>query len=231
MNKKIYSILFVISLIATTSFSQTGTIKIAKPKSTPTPPPAQPKVKDPQRRALGIGIATNYTFKGINQVGYDAEVLLPFVHQVFTGIRYSHENQYYNLSPFNSETLTQEQSSGKSETKSDYINIPLGVSYRLAVGKMLSCNVLAGIEGQYLFNTKNQYGRLMSGNFNKYNLAGFVSIGIPVRNRFSINLRYTKDFFDNLKDNKMYNETGAIVGKQKSKTNLLSLSVSCSIAR
>lgn len=234
MNKKTYSIIFVILLIATTSSSQTGTIKIAKPKPIPTPAQAPP-INNKPKRFLGVGVGSNYTFKGINRFGYDAEILIPLAHQVFLGIKYSHENQYYNLSPYNSETLTLEQSNGKSENKSDYISMPLGASCNIALGntkrQLISCNVMIGVEGQYLFNTKNQYDRLKYADFKKYNLGGFVSIGIPVRNRFSINLRYTKDFFDNLKDKNMYNETGLIIGKQKSKTNLLSLSVSCSITR
>lgn len=225
--QKTYSAILVLLLITNCLFSQTGTIKIAKP------PAAKKDTVIPAKRytALGINVGSNYSFKGINQLGYDAEVVLPLGHGLFWGVKYSHENEYYNLSPYNPEVVLQEQISGKSENKSDYIKVPVGVSYNMSMGRKTSFHFMAGLEGQYLFNIKNQYDRLKYGDFKKYNLAGFVGIGIPLRERFSVNFRYTKDFFDNLKDKNIYNNTGEIVGKQKSKTNLLSLSISFTISR
>lgn len=229
--QKAYSAILVLLLITNCLFSQTGTIKIAKPQAAKRDTVIAPK----RQRSVGISISSNYTFKGINQLGYDAEVLLPLAHGTFWGIKYSHENQYYNLSPYRTETLMPDLLSGKSENKSDYIKMPIGIWYNMSAGNMrrqlASFHLIIGLEGQYLFYTKNQYDRLKYADFKKYNLAGFVGIGIPFRNRVSINIRYTKDFFDNLKDKNIYNETGAIVGKQKSKTDLLSVSLGFAISR
>ncbi len=233
MNKKAYSAILVLLLIANCLLSQTGTIKIAKQPV----PKKDTIIPAKKNRTIGIYLSSNYSFKGINQLGYDVEVLIPFVHAIYWGIKYTRENEYYNLSPFGTETLMPNLLSGKSENKSDYIKMPLGLSYNMCIGNIKrtkrsrNLHFMIGLEGQYLFNTKNQYDRLTYADFKKYNLAGFVGIGIPVREGFSVNFCYTKDFFDNLKDKNIYNEQGAIVGKQKSKTDLLSLSISFAISK
>ncbi len=225
--KKVYST-FLLLLITAVSYSQTGTIRVARPMTDTRDTVPKPK----QKRNVGycITAGSNYTFKGIDQFGYEAAVLLPFVHRSYWGIRYSHENQYYNLSSYNSETGLTEPASKRSENKSDYIKIPLGYHYPMCVGNWRIFILNLGVEGEYLFNVKNQYGRLHYQDFRKYNLAGFLEVGFAFK-RCSINIGYTKDLFNNLKNNSIYDETGSAVGKQKSKTDMLSLSLSSTISR
>lgn len=226
--KKTYSAFLFLLLFSFVSYSQTTeTIKIAKPQ------PAKEDKIIPQKRYMGIGLTagSNYTFKGINQYGYFAEIHFPCHHLLFWGLGYAHENEYYRLSPYNTETLKPEQAYSKSENKSDYAKLDLGITYNMAIGARSNFYFLLCLEPQYLLQTKNQYGQLHYSDFNKFNLAGCVSIGIPLlQHRSSLHLRYSKDFIDNLKDKNIYNETGAIVGKQKSKTNLLSLSLTIGLA-
>ena len=147
-------------------------------------------------------------------------------HGVYIGINYSHEIEYYRLSAYNTETQVVQTPYNKSENSSDYIKIPFGLATHMAVGSMSRIYACIGLAPSYLIKTKNEYGMLNDSNFNKFNLEGNVQIGFPIRKRYAINIAYTKDFFDNLKDKRLYNEMGEAIGTQKSKTNLLTLSVS-----
>ncbi|CAN5332706.1 hypothetical protein BH10BAC1_BH10BAC1_17930 [soil metagenome] len=226
--KKAYSTILFLLLISISQVAQTGTIKIAKPAA---PPTAKKDTIIPKKKYIAIGFeaGSNYTFKSINQFGYYAELHLPTHHPLFFGIGYDHENEYYRLSPYSTETLKPALAYSKSENKSNYVKLQLGVSSHLSIGNSSHCYFLLALEPQYLLQTKNQHDRLTASNFNKFNLAGLISIGIPIKNRFSLNIRYSKDFIDNLKDKSIYNETGTVVGKQKSKTNLLSISLSANL--
>ena len=85
-----------------------------------------------------------------------------------------------------------------------------------------------GLTPEYLSKTKNQYGRLNYSDFNQFNLSGNVSLGFRIRIIY-LRFGYSKDFFENLKDVNIYNSVGEKIGKQKSKTNLLSLTLVYSI--
>lgn len=223
--KKAYSAFLFLFLFSFVSYSQTGTIKIAKPpaakKDTVIPPKKSPSI-------ITITAGGNYTFKGINKIGYDAEVL--FIHSFYLGVKYSHEMEYYQLSPYNTETLLPETAYSKSENQFDYIKLPFGTATHMTYGNMkkkLGMSYFSlGLVPEYLLKVKNQYNRLNINNFNRFNLAGNITIGFPFLKHYSVNFSYSKDFFNNLKDKNIYDETGAVVGKQKSKTNLISLSIS-----
>lgn len=228
-NKNSYSAILVFLLITNCLFSQTGTIKIAKPPATK----KDTIIPQKNQRAIITSVSSNYTFKGINQLGYEAEVLVGFYNNhCFVGLKYCNENQYYQLSSYNSETLLSETGYSKSENKSDYLKMPIGFSTFLTGGNINVGNrgrfcLSMAIVPEYLLKTKNQYDRLGYDNFNQYNLSGYVALGIPIKKfNLSVNVSYSRDFFNNLKDKNVYNEQGAVIGKQKSKTNLLALSIS-----
>lgn len=218
-----FSILFF-SLISIQLSSQTGTIKIVKPVT-----PKKDTVLPPSKRGIVIttGISGNYTFKGNNKFGYEAEVCIPIHNALFIGLKYCSENQYYQLSAFNKETATQEPAYARSENRSDYLKVPIVLMRDIQTGSRRHFLFSFGLVPEYLWKTKNQYGRLNYSEFNQFNLAGTISIGFPIfKNHYSININYSKDFFENLKDRNIYDQYGTTVGKQKSKTNLLSLSLS-----
>ena len=98
--------------------------------------------------------------------------------------------------------------------------------YNIAIGARGRVYFTWGVTPEYLIKTKNQYGRLNYADFNQFNLSGYVALGTPLpKFNVKVYLSYSKDFFNNLKDNNVYNEQGIATGKQKSKTNLLSLSI------
>lgn len=223
--KRLYFFILFIFISSTLLFSQTGTIKIVKP----VPPKKDTVIAIPKKViTITTTITGNYTFKGNNKFGYDAEVSFPFHNVLFIGLKYCNENQYYQLSPYNKETLKQEIAYPKSENKSDYLKIPITIKTYMGANRGLSDVLFSfGLTTEYLLKTKNQYGRLNYSDFNRFNLAGTISLGIPIfRKNYSINVGYSKDFFENLKDRTIYDQNGAVLGKQKSKTNLLSLSLS-----
>ena len=224
--KKHDSILLFLSFISNFLVSQTGTIKVAKPA-----PKKDSVITQKAYRRIRLEIGSNYTFKGINKLGVDAEVIFRLAHRTFIGLQYSYQNQYYSLSPFNTETLKQETISGKSENKQQYLKMPIGFSYYMNIGTQCTFNISPELAPEYLLSTSNQYGRLNYSKFHQYNVSGIISIGLRIRSRLSLNICYSKDFFENLKDRNMYNVTGTVVGKQKSKTNLISLSLSTYIGR
>lgn len=223
--KRLYFFILFIFISSTLLFSQTGTIKIVKPLTA-----KKDTVVTPRKKTITFttSISSNYTFKGNNKFGYDAEVSFPFHNFLFIGLKYCNENQYYQLSPFNKETSKQEIAYSKSENKSDYLKIPITIKTSMGTKRGLSDFIFSfGLTTEYLLKTKNQYGRLNYSDFNQFNLAGTISLGFPIfRKNYSINVGYSKDFFENLKDRNIYDQNGAILGKQKSKTNLLSLSLS-----
>lgn len=222
--KRLYFFILFIFISSTLLFSQTGTIKIVKPLT-----PKKDTIVTPRKKTITFttSISSNYTFKGNNKFGYDAEVSFPYHNVLFVGLKYCNENQYYQLSPFNKETSKQEIAYSKSENKSDYLKIPIVFKYQILTGSRGRFLISLGLSPEYLLKTKNQYGRLNYSDFNQFNLAGTISLGFPIfRKNYSINVGYSKDFFENLKDRNMYDQNGAVLGKQKSKTNLLSLSLS-----
>ncbi len=224
--KKVYSTILFLLVICVCSVAQTRTIKIAKPAAPPKKDTVLPKKVKPYLWDFRAG--SNYTFKGIDKVGYEAQVI--FVRGAYIGINYSHEIESYRVSAYNTEAQALQTPYSNSASSSDYIKIPFGVSTHMAIGNAkLSPPVFyltLGLAPSYLLKTKNESGLLNDSNFNKFNLEGNVQIGFPIRKHYAINIGYTKDFFDNLKDKLLYNELGEAIGKQKSKTNLLTLSVS-----
>lgn len=226
MNKKVYSAILILLLLVNYSVSQTGTIKIAKP-----PEKKETPIKQQKTRFAAVSVGTNYTFKGINKVGYNAEVMFSVLNNhASLGLGYCNENQYYQLSPDNSDTLNSLQGFTKSENKADYIKMPFRIMYSLAVSARGRVYFTWGVTPEYLLKTKNQYGRLNYSDFNQFNLSGHIALGFPIRKlNLKVNLGYSKDFFNNLKDSNVYNDQGIATGKQKSKTNLLSLSINYTI--
>ncbi len=227
---------FLSLLITTVSFSQTGTIKIARPpaeqKDTLTPlQPLTATVK-----AIGLSVAGNYSFKDINKVGFEAEASFPVIFQIFyLGLKYSKEFKYYSLQPYNPETTSEANHYSRSINESDYIKMPIAFNTFLldknasiATGASNQREVCLsfGIAPEYLLKTSDQHGRLNYRDFKKFNLSAFAAFGFPIRKtNFSVNLGYSRDFFNNLKDNNIYNTNGAVLGKRSSRSNLTTLSL------
>lgn len=235
MNRTAF-ILFCALTISTKSFSQKGTIKIAKPAQEVAP--AKDSVT-PKKHPIIVGEeGVNYTFKGINKVGYCAGVtFIPRLRtdyrrsRLFIGIQYSAENQFYKLSAFNAHTKLPETPFDKSENKSEYLKLPIGLrgNFLIAAGAI---PISIGLTPKYLIRNTDQNKRLGGSDFNQFNLAANISLGKTIRffgksikTSWVLNFTYSKDLFENLKDRKIYDASGAVIGSQKSKTNLLSVSI------
>jgi hypothetical protein len=222
--KNRYLILFFLFSLSSV-FSQTGTIKIAKPK---------PAVKDPVIKSQEIYsfkpyITSNYSFKGNDKIGYEAGIVINrSIRKSMTGwwigLSYCSEKQYYHLSAYD---LKEQQAAipyGSSQNTSAYLKLPMFINENLTTGKGRRLYIAFGITPEYLLKTKDEHQRLGYSDFRQYNLAGTISVGFYIRQRLLFETIYLKDFFENLKDRNLYDATGAAYGKQKSKTNLISFS-------
>lgn len=219
--KRICFIVFIALLLSNSLFSQQGTIKIAKPEK------KDSVISKPKYYSLSAGVGTNYTFKKNNKVGYDFECGIffsPWSTKVgyFVGVKYSFENQYFQLSPFDSKTLQVTNGYSKSQNKTEYIKLPLIIRRWLPLGPS-GINFTIGVEPQYCLKNKND--RLLTEDLNPFNLAGNIGIEIPIGKVYLFNFNYSRDFFENLKDRNIYNTAGEITGKQKTKTNLVSVGI------
>jgi hypothetical protein len=226
--KKHYFIILFLLFISNLLLSQTGTIKIVKPKKDTT-------LVLKRSTVILVTIGSNYTFKGNNKFGFDGGITFPIISpghyfNIYSGLEYSHENQYYALSPYNKITSAQETPHSRSQNTSDRLKIPIGIMYHFVYGSAGYALLSAKVLPEYLLKTKDQYGRLNYSDFNRFNLAAGISIGIHVLRHYAINIGYSKDLFENLKDRNIYDQYGTAQGKQKSRTNLLSLSLSYHIS-
>lgn len=220
-------VFYFITLIITLSFAQlvaqTGTIKIAKPKES-----NSKKDSLPPEKWFGTKLyaSSNYTFKGNDDFGFEAGISLGRYHQRI-GIEYCFENQYYQISSFDSIR----QTNLKSKNQSSFIKIPWSFGAdNMTFGTMRGSrntriNFLLGVAGEYLLAYKNEDDKLKINNFNRFNLSWHFQLGYSIK-RVGISLKYSHDFFQNLKDIRLYDISGNAIGKQKSKTNLLSFSLS-----
>ncbi len=231
--QKAYSAILVLLLITNCLFSQTGTIKIAKSPAAKKDPIAAQK----NTRAMLFSFSPNFTFKKNKKSGGDIEALVGFYNNhCFVGLKYCIEMEYYRLSPYNIKTLQPETAYSESQTESSYLKVPIGISTfmlegaGIKMGKEIRLAYALALVPEYLLKTKNQYARLSYSDFNQFNLGGCASIGFHVKNPgLTMSVSYSRDFFENLKDRNIYNETGAVVDKQKSKTNLVAFSISYKI--
>lgn len=222
---KVYST-FILLLIGCASFSQSGTIKIAKPA----PPEKKDTIKPNRVRGIGLSAGTTFTFKNINEFGVEVSLLPAVIHHCYWGIRYCREVEYYELTPFNSEAVPQLHS-GKSKNRFDYAKVAAGVSYPFNFGRRGSIALTLGADGEYLFNVKNEYRQLKYSDFRKFNVAPFAGLSISIGYRFAVYVRYSKDVLKNLKDNRIFDANGILTARQKSNTDLLTFSIATAIGR
>jgi hypothetical protein len=213
-------------------FSQSGTIRIAKPKKDTVIPAPQPKTQ-----IIIFGHAgSNYTFKNSRKAGYRAGISLgpgyrinPFSHIYSIGLEYCREEENHIASAWNSEQQTSASFIGSSGTSSDYLKMPfaIGACGQVSTGSGRGGNfcLIATISPEYLLKTANADKRLGYSDLRQLNLSGSFTLGIILRSHYRIDVSYSKDFFDNLKDKNIYDASGNVMGKQRSKTNLLSLNI------
>lgn len=224
--KRFYSILVFVLILPAGLFSQTGTIRIAKPK---------PVAKDTvitRKVPLGISVhvSSNYTFKNNKKIGYEGGIAFvngyPGPHAYSIGLSYCVEEQYYQLSSYNRDLLQANIPFSKSQNHSEYLklNLKMGTALSFMASRAGgSAYFDLGLSPEYLLKTRDEHQRLNYADFRQYNLAGSITLGIPFK-KSNFTVTYSKDFFENLKDQKLYDSYGAVSGKQKSKTRLLSFS-------
>ena len=164
----------------------------------------------------------NHTFKSFRP-GYEAGVtFFQRSHLVYYGLKYSSETKFYTTSPDIDNSLCL--------NRSEYLKMPLGMMVTCPLiftsGKVLYLSV--GAEPKYLLKQTSKMGRRMHyTDFNPYNLALNAAVAIPfLQCRYSVTISYSRDLFNNLKDSNIYSGLDEVVAKQKSKTNLLSLTLS-----
>lgn len=220
-----HKFLFFFLLFVSISSAQTGTIKIQKPKETPVP------AKDSsfaEGRSSIINVGCNYTFKNNRKIGFEAGfTMYPITGKSHFGIglQYCVENNYYELSAYNQHTHLADVGYLKSQNKSEYIKIPIEVYELLHYGANGRGAASLGLAPEYLIKNKNEFQRLYTNDFNRFNVAGFVSVSFVLKH-FRIGIKFSKDVFENLKDRNIYDLNGVVTGKQKSRTNLISFSLS-----
>lgn len=228
--KQIFST-FILVLLQHFLFSQTGTIKIAKPVKKDT-------VITPERLRFIIHAGSNYTFKSNRKIDYAIGISSSQIsfnnpnpsHFSSMGIEYCVEEQYFEISAYNKAKQMAETPYSKSQNHSEYLKVPLQLGITMILAGVNSKNrgslqFILGLKPEYLLKTKDENNRLVYSDFKQFNLAGSFTIGIPIKKHYRIDLGYSKDFFENLKDRNLYDPNGAITGKQKTKTNLLSISL------
>lgn len=230
MKKLFASSLFF--MIMSSLFPQTGTIKIVKAK-----PKIDTIIPWPKTRIVIIVHAgTNYTFKKNNKIGYQGGIAfgpgykgVPYPHIYSIGLEYCVEEQNYHLSSWHKDLQAPVHFIANSGTRAEYLQVPFRVGSHLITGRASNLHMAFGLTPEYLLKIKNADQRLSYSDFRQYNLSGSVTLGMYFKRVYRIELTYAKDFFENLKDKNIYDSSGTITGKQKSKTNLVSLTISYGI--
>lgn len=229
---KQYSFIFIpLFIFPTLLCGQSGTIKIAKPKQ------EKEVIPPPSKNRIGIGFeaGTNYTFKKNDKVGYGAGILIsPRTDRFYVpelGLAYSHEKQYFSLSGYNVETNTPQRAIARSQTTLDYLKLPIFLTYgHFVTGRSAGGHVAMGVIPKYLLKAANEDGRIRKEDLNEFNLAWCFKVRFPLGNRASLQIRYSKDLFENIKDRDIYTDTGAWINKQRSKTGLIEVSLASSLS-
>jgi hypothetical protein len=214
-----------------TLLSQTGTIKIQKAK-----PQKDTIVATPKTRIVVIANAgINYTLKKNTKIGYNFGIDLgpgnrgPYSHLYSIGFEYCVEEQNYLLSAWDKEYMAPAGFVERSGTRSHYLKVPFKIGSHMMINRFSNLLLGLGLKPEYLLKTQNKDRRLSYSDLAQYNLSGLVSLGMYFKKVYRIEFSYSKDFFENLKDRNIYDSNGAVTGKQRSKTNLLSLTLSYGI--
>jgi hypothetical protein len=223
--KRHFSVIFCL-LFNSFTFSQAGTIKVAKSEKKDTM-----KVSG-GTLALSSHISCNYTLKNNQKIGYEigvsgGQIFNQKKYSYLIGLNFCTEEQYYTLSAFNPKEQKTEIAYANSQNHSTYLKLPVEIGATIRFSKKNAQYFGLGLSPEYLLKTKNEYHRLMYSDFYQFNLSGFFTLGIRILHQHArISLTYSKDFFENLKDRNIYDSDGKITGKQKSKTDLVSFSIS-----
>ncbi|MGB3947543.1 MAG: hypothetical protein WBM13_06145 [Bacteroidia bacterium] len=218
--KQITICLFFIITCYFGAHSQTRTIKIAKPTVEALDSITTVKLKYFVTAFAGL----NYTLKNNNKVGYQLGVLFPislyksYRRRYFIGVKYSQENQYYK-----SIDLTVDN------VQNNYLSMPIGVVKNLLLGAKMDLGLVLGLTPEYQVKLKSD--KLKDSQFNPFNVSTNISVVFPIRNRFGIQVEYSKDIFGNLKSKNIYNLNGDKIGNQQSHTNLMTVAVIFTISR
>jgi hypothetical protein len=239
--KKLIS--YILVMVHITLLSQTGTIKIQKAKPQTKEPPVivQPKRSNTAHCASYFGM--NYTLKNNSKIGYEGGIVMRInrkdlqwgtmrktgsLKRIFKlGLEYSveHQNHFLKRSGENSEGFI----SQKANVHSQYLKIPMELGYYNSGVKTRCLYFGMGIKTEYLLKARTENEKLNNSGFNRLNLASTITAGYTLNSYLRLCLTYSKDFFENLKDRNIYDSNGAVTGKQRSKTNLLNLTLSYGI--
>lgn len=217
--KQIIICLFFIITSCFGALSQTRTIKISKPTVE-----TQDSITVKRKYSVTAVTGVNYTFKKNNKVGYDLGVLFPistyksYRRRYFVGIKYSQENQY-----FKSIDLTVDN------VQNNYLGMPIGIVKKLSLGAKTDLGLVLGLTPEYQVKLKSD--KLKDSHFNPFNVSANISLVFPIRNRFGIQVAYSKDIFGNLKSKNIYNLNGDKIGNQQSHTNLMTVALIFTISR
>jgi hypothetical protein len=231
--KRHYSLLFLLFLcmIAT---AQKGTIKIKKPAEPEKELPQLETPAPPRMQYCFIDAGANYTFKQNNKIGSYASLSYGGGGRsccgFSIGLGYSQENVLYGLSGYNSGTHVAEEAIARSHTESVFATLPIGVHGAFLNGRTVTGFVL-GIEPKYLLSVKNEHDRLGVSDMNRLNMAWKAKLIIPLGKRFDLGLAYSRDFFQNLKNRRIDSSLGTFMGFQRSKTGMVSISLSARFRR
>lgn len=227
--KHLFTLFLFVCLLHNTALSQTGTIKIAKPSKKDT-------VVKKQTRLLILPFGgANFTFKQNDMLGWSAGMIFSrnkyqsAYHYGGIGIQYSEQYQYFKLSPYNTKTQETDIAYYRSQNRSEYIKLMAAYRTNIIVGRNSSFSIDFELTPSYLIKNKNEHGRLDANDFNRFNLAGTVGLGMKFFWNTRLYVFYSKSFFNELKDQNLYDATGVKTGSQKTKTDLLTLSLRYSI--
>jgi len=212
-------IFLIFSFLVVGVFAQNkGTIKVAKPV-------VKDSVVKYKVYSYFFSGGINYTYLKNNSVGYNCQIgyfLSPnYFHRLSISVIYSKEYRYFNYFNFNNGKPFIE----KSQTALEYLKLPLHYSNSIVLGNRSGFLLNIGMGCKYLLAAKNP-AIYSYRNFNQFN--GYYSLEMAFRlfhrKNLLLNFSYNRDIFENLKDSKLYDENHNVIGKQKSRTTLTSIS-------
>lgn len=116
----------------------------------------------------------------------------------------------------------------RSETTLIYYKLSVMLVNNLKIGKAIYPFDF-GLVAAVPHSVKNEHDRLRKADLRSFNIAARVSLGRIIYNgAIAIQLTYSGDLLNNLEDSNIYNTSGDVIGKQKSKVHLLSLQLTFS---
>lgn len=178
----------------------------------------------------GAAVRINHSFSRHGWSG-EAGVMVSCINLSYLPsieLQYSRVRGHFNLSGYEHDKPSEHEQVERPYSRMDFIKVPLVYTVGHWVGPNFSPYIETGIVPSYLLKIESSIG---ANDMNRFNCAYTFGGGIHLATNLRLGFRFSGDILPNLKDDRVYNSAGNVIGKQNSRKYLIGFSAAYRLGR